>query len=191
MIEIRLIQPHEVTQSKHLSYEVAFQIFQDELPLDQGIPVYEARGELADMDDIQTNYFDNGGTFLVMAEGGHIFGTGAIRRLDDNNCALKRLWFRLEYHGRGYGFRMMQELLAESRARGYKKSAYKPMENSSLRQLLFTGKSDFTKFPSMAAILTISRWKWNYKNQKLAGISCQFLYFMEEITLLPSCRVLR
>ena len=121
MIEIRPIQPHEVIQAKHLIYEVAFEIFHDDLPLEQGIPYYEARGELADMNDIQANYFENGGIFLVMAEGNHILGTGAIRRLEDGICELKRLWFHMEYHGQGYGYRMMQELLAEARARGYQK----------------------------------------------------------------------
>jgi len=121
MIEIRLIQPHEVTQVKHLIYEVAFRIFHDEMPLEQGIPYYEARGELADLNDIQANYFDNGGLFLVMAEGDYILGTGAIRRLEAEICELKRLWFRMEYHGQGNGYRMMQALLAEARARGYQK----------------------------------------------------------------------
>jgi putative acetyltransferase len=121
MIEIRSIQPNEVTQAKHLIYEVAFQIFHDEIPLEQGIPYYESRGELCDMDDIQGNYFDNGGVFLVMAKGEHLLGTGALRRIEDDVCELKRLWLRMEYQGQGYGYRMMQELLAFARAKGYKK----------------------------------------------------------------------
>ncbi len=147
MIEIRPIQPHEVTQAKRLIYEVAFHIFHDDMPLEQGIFYYEARGELADMDDIQANYFDNGGTLLVMREGETIFGTGAIRRLDDDTCELKRLWLRLEYHGRGYGFRMMQELLAEARGRGYKKIRLQTDGKFQSRAVAFYRRLGFYEIP--------------------------------------------
>jgi putative acetyltransferase len=72
------------------------------------------------MDDVQKNYFQNGGTFLVTVNDGRIIGTGAIRRLEEDVCELKRLWLLPEYHGQGLGYRMMQELFRIARQKGYK-----------------------------------------------------------------------
>jgi len=147
MIEIRPLQLHEVPQAKRLIYEVAFHIFHDDLPLEQGIPFYEARGELADMDNLQANYFENGGLFLVMADGEQLIGTGAIRRLEDGICELKRLWFRLEYHGQGHGYRLLQALLAEARARGYKKMRLQTDAKFQTRAVAFYRRLGFSEIP--------------------------------------------
>src|SRR6185369_391934 len=80
MIEIRPIQPHEWTQAKRIVYRVAHVIFNDPLSLEDAIAYYEARHELKDMDDIQKDYFDNGGIFLAMFKDGEMICTGAIRR---------------------------------------------------------------------------------------------------------------
>lgn len=70
---------------------------------------------------IQQNYFDNGGIFLVLVEDDQIIGTGAIRKLEDNVCELKRLWLLTEYHGKGLGYRTMQELLSFAKEKGYER----------------------------------------------------------------------
>ena len=94
--------------------------FKDQRPLDESIAYHESRGELKDMDDIQKNYFENGGIFLVLTEDDQIIGTGAIRQLENNICELKRLWLLTEYHGQKLGYRMLQELLSVAREMGYK-----------------------------------------------------------------------
>ncbi len=119
MTEIRPIEPHEWHAAKILVYRVAHVLFKDPLPLEESIAYHESRGELRDMDDIQKNYFDNGGIFLVLTEGGEIICTGAIRRYEADTCELKRLWLLQEYHGRGLGYQMIQELLAFARRAGY------------------------------------------------------------------------
>ena len=113
MIEIRRIRfaPDEWAVAKRLIYRVAHAIFNETRPLEEMIAHYDSRGTLDDMEDIQKNYFENGGVFLVTTENDQIIGTGAIRKLDDDMCELKRLWLLTEYHGRGLGYRMMQELL--------------------------------------------------------------------------------
>src|SRR5690349_14302481 len=121
MIEIRPIQPHEWTQAKRIVYRVAHVIFSDPLSLEDSIAYYEARHELKDMDDIQKDYFDNGGIFLGMFEKDEMICTDAIRRLDDETCELKRLWLLQEYHGQSLGYRMLQELLSSAREMGYKR----------------------------------------------------------------------
>jgi putative acetyltransferase len=121
MFEIRPIRPEETWPAKQLIYTVARDIFNDPRPLAESMAYYESRGELRDMDDIQANYFDNGGIFLVMTDNGALIGTGALRRLEGDICELKRLWFLTAYHGRGLGYRMIETLLDMARARGYKK----------------------------------------------------------------------
>ena len=121
MIEIRRIQPDEWAAAKRVVYRVAHAIFNDPRALEESIAYYEARHELKDMDDIQKNYFENGGIFLVMLDEGQFICTGAIRKLQDDICELKRLWLLTEYHGQGLGHRMLSELLAFARETGYKR----------------------------------------------------------------------
>lgn len=121
MINIRPIEPHEVPLARELIYRVAHRVFQDTRALDESIAFYESRGTLDDMDAIQQTYFENDGIFLVMTDDEKIVGTGAIRKLDDTICELKRVWLLFEYHGKGLGYRMIQELLAFARGKGYQR----------------------------------------------------------------------
>jgi putative acetyltransferase len=119
MITIRRIEPHEIVVAKGLIYRVAHQVFQDTRPLDESMAFHEARGQFHDIDDVQNTYFNNNGIFLVMTDDEQIIGTGAIRKIDDETCELKRLWLLFEYHGQGLGYRMLQELLSFARGTGY------------------------------------------------------------------------
>jgi putative acetyltransferase len=119
MIEIRPIKPDESELARRLIYAVAKDVFNDPLPLQEIMAHYDSRGTLEDMDDIRENYFENGGIFLVMTDDDKIICTGAVRKLEEGICELKRLWLLSEYHGRGLGYRMMQELLSFARGEGY------------------------------------------------------------------------
>lgn len=119
MIEIRPIAPEEIPQAKRLIFTVAHELFRETIPLEESIAKHTALGKLAEMDDIQRNYFDNGGAFLVLLKDGRMIGTGAIRRLEEGVCELKRLWLLTEYHGQGLGYRLMRELIALARRMGY------------------------------------------------------------------------
>lgn len=121
MVEIRPIKPHEWHAAKRLIYTVAKDVFSDPLPVDEIMARFEARGTLEEMDDIQANYFDRDGIFLVMTRNDQIICTGAVRRLEAKTCELKRLWLLTEFHGRGLGYRMIRELLAFARKKGYRR----------------------------------------------------------------------
>jgi putative acetyltransferase len=121
MITIRRIKPDESELARRLIYTVAKHVFNDPSPLEDIMAHFDARGTLEEMNDIQRNYFENGGTFLLMTDNDQIIGTGAIRKLENNICELKRLWLLPEYHGKGLGYRMMQELLSFSREKGYER----------------------------------------------------------------------
>ena len=121
MIEIRRIKPDEAATAKRVIFRVAHEVFNDPLPLEDSITYHESRGELKDMDDIQQNYFESVGIFLVTMDDAEMIGTGAIRKLEDDICELKRLWLLTSYHGKGLGYRMIQELLAFAGEKGYRK----------------------------------------------------------------------
>jgi len=119
MIEIRPIRLHETEEAKLVIYKVAFEVFHEESTLEKSIEKYSALGVLKEMDDLQKNYFENGGTFLVTVDEEAIIGTGAIRFLEDGVCELKRMWLLSEYHRQGLGYRMIQALLSIARDKGY------------------------------------------------------------------------
>lgn len=119
MISIRPLQPHETTEARHVIYATAHRLFDPEKTFEEACARYAANWPLPDIQDYQHKYVENGGIFLVICDGDQIVGTGALKKLEDGVAEVKRLWLLPEYHGRGLGYRMMQALITEARARGY------------------------------------------------------------------------
>lgn len=115
MIEIKPIQLHQAEEVKHLIFAVCEEIFQVS---EETIRRFDT---MSDIDDVYSHYLDNGGTFLVLLDQGRVVGSGAIRRLDNDICELKRMWFFKEYRGQGLAKKMVQMLLDFARNAGYKK----------------------------------------------------------------------
>ncbi|MEW6083705.1 MAG: GNAT family N-acetyltransferase [Chloroflexota bacterium] len=147
MIEIRRIEPDEWMTAKRLIYRVAHEIFHETRPLEEAIADFESRGELSDMDDIQANYFENGGIFLVMTDRGEIICTGAIRRYAEGICELKRLWLLQEHQGKRLGYQMIQALLAFARGAGYRHIRLETHPAYQKRAVEFYKKLGFTEIP--------------------------------------------
>jgi len=147
MIEIRRIKPDEGPAAKRVIYRVAHDIFHDPRSLEESIVYHESRGELKDMDDIQRNYFEKGGIFLVMLDDNHLIGTGAVRQLEDDICELKRLWLLSQYHGKGLGYRMLQELFSFAREKGYKRIWLQTDAVQQSRALEFYRRLGFYEIP--------------------------------------------
>jgi putative acetyltransferase len=147
MIEIRPVTPKEWMTAKRVVYCVAYLIFSSDRTLEEFIAYHESIHELKDMDDIQKSYFDNGGTFLGMFEDGQMICTGALRRMDDETCELKRLWLLHEHHGKGLGYRMLQELLSIARAMGYKRVRLETDPVAQSRALDFYRQVGFYEIP--------------------------------------------
>ena len=150
MINIRRIcfAPDEGPAAKRVVYRVAHAIFNDPRSLEDSIAYYESKNELGDMDDIQKNYFENGGIFLVMTDNDQIICTGAIRKLEDDICELKRLWLLTEYHGQGLGYRMLNELLLFAKEKNYKRIRLETDPIAQSRAVEFYKQIGFYKIPS-------------------------------------------
>jgi len=121
MIKIRRIKPDEVAIAKQLIYRVAHQVFNDTRTLEESMAFYEGQSLLQDIDEFQQTYFNNDGIFLVLTDDDQIIGTGAVHKIDGKICELKRVWLLFEYHGKGLGYRMIQELFAFAREKGYQR----------------------------------------------------------------------
>ena len=147
MIQIRCIEPHEWPIAKRIVYGVAHAIFKETRSLEEMIVHFDSLGTLDDLHDIEGNYFDNGGIFLVTTFGTEIIGTGAIRKLEGDTCELKRLWLLTEHHGRGFGYRMLQELLSIARARGYKRMRLETDAVAQSRAVEFYKRIGFREVP--------------------------------------------
>lgn len=119
MIDIQPMQPEQVEEARHVIYATAHQLFDPEKTYEEACARYAVNWPLADISDYQHKYVENGGVFLVLCEGDHIIGTGALKKLEDGVAEVKRLWLLPEYQGRGLGYRMMNALITEARARGY------------------------------------------------------------------------
>lgn len=115
MISINLIQSYQKEDVKCLIFTICEELFQ--LSED----VIRRFDAMSDIDDVESHYLDNGGTFLVVTEEERVVGSGAIRRLDNYICELKRMWLLKEYRGRGLGMKMAQMLLDFARRAEYKK----------------------------------------------------------------------
>jgi putative acetyltransferase len=147
MIKIRRIKPDEVAIAKQLIYRVAHQVFHDTRPLEESMAYYESQGQLHDMDDLQQTYFNNNGIFLVMTDNDQIIGTGAIRKIDTEICELKRLWLLFEYHGKGLGYRIMQELFAFAREKNYQRMRLETDRGHQNRAFDFYKRLGFYEIP--------------------------------------------
>ena len=80
---------------------------------------YAGTGYLDDIDAHASIYSGREGLFLIGLENGTVIGCGGIRRLDDANAELVRLWFAKSWRGRGLGLSIFQELIRGASDRGY------------------------------------------------------------------------
>jgi putative acetyltransferase len=117
MVEIRPIQQHQIEQAKQIVMAVSLEIWQDILA-EEDLRQYDS---MSDIEHVRSHYFDNSGVFLVLVDNEQVVGTGAIRKLDDEICELKRMWFLKEYRGQGWGWKMAQMLFDFARQVGYRK----------------------------------------------------------------------
>lgn len=115
MIEIKPIELHQIEKVKSVIFAVCYELWQVS---EEVIRHYDV---MSDIDNVRSHYFDNKGMFLVVVDNGKVVGSGAIRRLNDDICELKRMWLLKEYRGQGLGMKMAQRLLDFAKEKGYNK----------------------------------------------------------------------
>lgn len=146
MITIRPINAEEVPTAKRIILTVAYNIFGFDGTLEDSIRHFEATGELMDMDNVQSNYFETGGAFLVVLNGKQVIGSGALRRLDVETAELKRMWLLEAYHGQGIGYRLIKQLIDFARKNGYARILLQTSPKQ-VRALVFYKRVGFYEIP--------------------------------------------
>lgn len=120
-VMIRPIRLEEAAEAARLNTTVAYELMKPQMSLEEYTAEWKARGVLVDMEDVQKNYFENGGVFLVVVGGGKMIGTGAFQRYAEGGCILRRIALLPDYRGQRMGYALMMELLQRARAMGYGK----------------------------------------------------------------------
>ena len=116
-IKITPIKQHQIDEVKQIIIKVCLEIW-DELLTEDDLKRYDS---MSHIEELESHYFGNNGTFLVLLDENRVVGSGAIRKLDDETCELKRMWFLKEYRGKGYGLQMVQMLFDFAKQAGYEK----------------------------------------------------------------------
>jgi putative acetyltransferase len=79
-------------------------------------------GTDSDLNDIEKNYIEKGGTFVVVEnDSNQILGTGGLFYLKPGVCELRKMYLLKETRGKGIGKKMMDYLLAKARELGFER----------------------------------------------------------------------
>lgn len=80
----------------------------------------EFDGADADLLDIKTTYFGNGGFFNVALDGDdHLLGTFGVYPVGQSICKLRKMYLLPHARGSGLGKQMLEHAIAEARKRGF------------------------------------------------------------------------
>jgi carbonic anhydrase len=74
----------------------------------------------AELEGLPGAYAPPGGRLALAIVEGTVAGCAALRRIDDTRCEAKRLYVRPEFRGSGIGRALLEWLIAEARAVGYR-----------------------------------------------------------------------
>lgn len=61
------------------------------------------------------------GRLYIALDGDRAVGCAALRRIDEENCEIKRLYVRSEYRKNGLGRRLAEQIVADAKSIGYKR----------------------------------------------------------------------
>jgi putative acetyltransferase len=71
--------------------------------------------------ELPGKYAPEDGRLLLAYVSDKVAGCAALRRLDGETCEMKRLFLRPEFHGRGLGRKLAEQIIDEARAIGYQR----------------------------------------------------------------------
>lgn len=83
----------------------------------------------AELAGLPGSYAPPAGRLLVAEAGGEVVGCVALRPHKPGICELKRLYVRQAYRGKGLGRRLLEALLAEAVAAGYREAVFDTIES--------------------------------------------------------------
>ncbi len=72
---------------------------------------FDLNGVDSDLRNIEGHYFGADGAFFVIDENKRIVAIGAVRKLNENTCLLKRLCVARDWRGKGLGTKLLNMVL--------------------------------------------------------------------------------
>jgi len=120
-VQIKLIELSQIEEVKHMMAASAFEVLQLPITIEEFEEELNKTNEYEDLDNVQSIYCDNKGVFYIALDNNKVIGSGAIKKLDDETCELKRMWFLKQYRGKGFGLAMANKLFEFAKNQGYKK----------------------------------------------------------------------
>jgi len=76
----------------------------------------------ADIKDIESSYFQRGGTFFVLEEkDGSIIGAYGLYPLEKHTCELRKMYLHKAHRGKGLGKLLLEDALTQARHLGFRK----------------------------------------------------------------------
>ncbi|MHC4205872.1 MAG: GNAT family N-acetyltransferase [Planctomycetota bacterium] len=75
-----------------------------------------------DIKDIESSYFDRGGTFFVLElEDGSIVGAYGLYPIDEQTCELRKMYLDKAHRGKGLGKYLLEDALSKARQLGFER----------------------------------------------------------------------
>ena len=82
---------------------------------------YAPKTSEADLMDIQSEYFKEGGTFLILEDDQQqLCAIGALKKLSPGIFKIRKMYVAHKYRGKGYGERILLKLIQEARYKNAK-----------------------------------------------------------------------
>jgi putative acetyltransferase len=117
---IRPVEPEEAAEVRRVYYQVVHEFMGREQSLEEMIAVSDAWEGMNDLKDIQAQYLEMGGAFLVVMLNEQLVGTGGFRRYElEGYCELRRIALLPGARGQRLGYALLMELIQRARAMGY------------------------------------------------------------------------
>jgi len=106
----------EATTKEHMDNARAlFREYEEYLDVDICFQGFER-----ELKELPGPYAPPGGCLLLAMEGNRAVGCVAVRPLGNDMCEMKRLYVRPEFHGRGYGRLLVEEIIGRAENIGYR-----------------------------------------------------------------------
>jgi putative acetyltransferase len=75
-----------------------------------------------DLRDIESSYFDRGGTFYVLEEeDGSVIGAYGLYPMDERTCELRKMYLDKAHRGKGLGKLLLEDGLSKARQLGFER----------------------------------------------------------------------
>lgn len=110
-----------IEYAQSLNFSLCFQNFEKEL------------------NELPGEYAEPTGTMLLAFDHDKLAGCVALRRINDNECEMKRLYVRPQYRGQGLGRKLAEVIISEAKNKGYSRILLDTVPSMNEAINLYTG----------------------------------------------------